>query len=401
MINLETITQNRLILLLMYLSTTYAFTGNIGIFYNIYVCTRYGMVLLVAIAAMLAIKRVSINRFKISIPIFLAAVSIIVICTFSICVTSNKKGTASQLFWLVSSIMFAWIFYKTESQKLLNVFLDGQIVIVIFQIVVAFLFPTACYARHISKIVFQGSFNHKNALAQQTVFGIIVCICVLHVVREKTAFLIGKIAFAGIGSLTLLMLTDSGTAKSCLLAVILTYFVVRVKRWGVNVPALFLAYTFCFIGSIFSQNPIVVYLLENVLGRDATLTGRLRIWKRVLQIVEMKPLFGYGFNSFWDYNPSLAASALGMGAHNGIFELLLQVGYVGTIFFILTLIWVGRKMRKKIKESNDNALFENLFMAMLLTYAIGERILVPFVYTTIMLLMIILKYADEARRKAK
>ena len=264
-----------------------------------------------------------------------------------------------------------------------------------------FLFPTACYARHISKIVFQGSFNHKNALAQQTVFGIIVCICVLHVVREKTAFLIGKIAFAGIGSLTLLMLTDSGTAKSCLLAVILTYFVVRVKRWGVNVPALFLAYTFCFIGSIFSQNPIVVYLLENVLGRDATLTGRLRIWKRVLQIVEMKPLFGYGFNSFWDYNPSLAASALGMGAHNGIFELLLQVGYVGTIFFILTLIWVGRKMRKKIKESNDNALFENLFMAMLLTYAIGERILVPFVYTTIMLLMIILKYADEARRKAK
>ncbi len=396
MISLETITRNRLMLIVMYLSTTYAFTGNIGIFHDIYVCIRYGMILLVATVILLTVRTMNINGFRISLPMFLLTTSIIAVCVISICVTSNKKGTIIQLFWLISSVLFSLVFYKTEPVKLLSVFLDGQIIIIIFQAITLLMFPSTCYSIHISEQVFRGSFYHKNALAQQMLFGIIVCICLLRTVKEKKTVLACKIIFSGIGSLILLILTDSGTAKACLIVIMLTYFIVIIKKWDINIPAFFIICTLCFLWGVFSGNKMLAYFLENILGRDATLTGRLRIWNRVLEIVKMKPLFGYGFNSFWDYNPSLAASALGMGAHNGLFELLLQVGYVGTVLFVLLLIWVGEKMKKQI---NDNALFENLFIAMLLTYALGERIVVPFVYTTIILLMIVIKYVDEVRKR--
>lgn len=394
MISIHEITKNRILLVLMYLCTTYAFTGQIGIIHTAYVILRYSMVMIVVIAGLFSVNRLNKAGYKISHKEFIWLVYVFYLCVSSILVTNNVKGTIMQVFWLLSSILFAWLFTLVEFNTLLWVFLDGQLVILFMQLITLAVFPGICYAHHDSGIVFQGSFYHKNALALQMVFGLIVCLCVF--LKRKDMKLshiqLIKLLVCAISSFVLLMATGSGTARTCIFTICITYLFCFILKRKINIVVVMSIFSALFIGFVFSQNTFIGEILENVLHRDATLTGRLRIWNIVLKIVKGRPFFGYGFNSFWEYNPELAEKALNMGAHNGFFELLLQIGYIGTFFLILLLIKLGNSMKQSLKHPSVETVFDYLFITMLLTYAIGERILVPFVYTTVILIYIIFKY---------
>jgi exopolysaccharide production protein ExoQ len=89
-------------------------------------------------------------------------------------------------------------------------------------------------------------------------------------------------------------------------------------------------------------------LLFEGLGRNATLSGRTEIWSLVLRSVAKRPLLGYGFYSFWQglkgesANTIVAAHWVFGYAHNGILEICLQLGLVGTGLFFLTLFQAMR-----------------------------------------------------------
>jgi exopolysaccharide production protein ExoQ len=106
------------------------------------------------------------------------------------------------------------------------------------------------------------------------------------------------------------------------------------------------------IGSI----PIVVVMVMNqdsildFLGKDPTLSGRTLIWPYVIDNISEKPVLGWGFAAFWSpLNPAsiqIADAIRGDSwyiwlipqAHNGMLELLLEIGFVGTSFFIF--LWI-------------------------------------------------------------
>lgn len=83
--------------------------------------------------------------------------------------------------------------------------------------------------------------------------------------------------------------------------------------------------------------------LLGVVGKDASLTGRLPVWKESVKAVLHQPLLGYGYNTFWD--PQLARTRyiwqlVGWptpGAHNGWLDLMLGVGIAATAIY--TLLW--------------------------------------------------------------
>ena len=81
--------------------------------------------------------------------------------------------------------------------------------------------------------------------------------------------------------------------------------------------------------------------LVGSLGRNATLTGRTKIWHQVLQ-VPINPLFGAGFESFWlgdrlDKIWTLRNQLLNE-AHNGYLEVYLNLGWVGVGLLTLVLL---------------------------------------------------------------
>lgn len=80
------------------------------------------------------------------------------------------------------------------------------------------------------------------------------------------------------------------------------------------------------------------------LGRNSTLTGRTAIWS-ILKTVPVNPVVGTGFDSFWlgkrlDYLWSFPILNGITEAHNGYFEMYLNLGLVGDLF-IAAFLWIG------------------------------------------------------------
>jgi exopolysaccharide production protein ExoQ len=89
-------------------------------------------------------------------------------------------------------------------------------------------------------------------------------------------------------------------------------------------------------------------LLFEGLGRNATLSGRTVIWGLLLRSIAKRPLLGYGFYAFWQGLRGESANAI-VGthwvfgyAHNGLLEICLQLGLVGTAIFFVTLFQAMR-----------------------------------------------------------
>jgi exopolysaccharide production protein ExoQ len=92
-------------------------------------------------------------------------------------------------------------------------------------------------------------------------------------------------------------------------------------------------------------------LLSYKLYGDSTFTGRTIIWDFVQQEIDLRPLLGWGYESFWLVPGSPALEAPGWvktmpNGHNGYYDTMLDLGYVGfaflLAFIIATLHGIGR-----------------------------------------------------------
>lgn len=84
-------------------------------------------------------------------------------------------------------------------------------------------------------------------------------------------------------------------------------------------------------------------LLE-AMGKDATLTGRVPLWRQVDPWILERPLLGYGYGAFWSDADPIAWqiwSHIGWKAphaHNGYRDLMLNFGLVGAAVFALAVL---------------------------------------------------------------
>ncbi len=79
-----------------------------------------------------------------------------------------------------------------------------------------------------------------------------------------------------------------------------------------------------------------------VFGKDATLSGRTLIWAEMLRNIELHPLLGVGFNSFW-HTPMADESIKRLGwfvpsGHNGYLDLWNTLGIVGLAMLAALLV---------------------------------------------------------------
>ncbi|MDP8935970.1 MAG: O-antigen ligase family protein, partial [Cyanobacteriota bacterium] len=98
-----------------------------------------------------------------------------------------------------------------------------------------------------------------------------------------------------------------------------------------------------------------VYIVDNLesivvggLGKDLTLTGRTEFWPQLIAAANQRPLFGYGFDGFFQQDligaetPAYFIYTPGgfqpRTAHNGPIAILLFFGYPGLILILLSLV---------------------------------------------------------------
>ncbi len=86
----------------------------------------------------------------------------------------------------------------------------------------------------------------------------------------------------------------------------------------------------------------------DLVGKDATLTGRTEIWRIAIRVIEQKPVLGYGYGT-----DVLKNFITWRHAHNGFIAMALQFGLVGGILLLVFLAQTGWKCYAVTKASSE------------------------------------------------
>jgi O-antigen ligase len=219
-------------------------------------------------------------------------------------------------------------------------------------------------------IEFRGIFPQKNALGQDMALGVLTG---LHGAQIKGGRRFSNICIVALCTIVAFM---SKSATSTLLIAVFFWLniLARIYLRGGSFRILSTFLTICCV-------PIVIFVMHSDLifelfGKDTTLTGRTILWQYVIDNITKKPLLGWGFYSFWlPGNPAtlqiyeeLRANNWVTGfianAHNGLLELLLEIGFLGTSVFIF--LWL-RNFIMAVKCMNGPAGQIGLSSVLLLT----------------------------------
>lgn len=196
-----------------------------------------------------------------------------------------------------------------------------------------------------TSILPRGIFPNKNVLGQVMAGGVLID---LHVMRIKGARLryiciLAACTFAAFKS-------ESATSMVAIAAFFLLDILGRLYLKGGSYRAISICLTSACV-LIFVFFLINETLIFELLGKDPSFTGRTLFWPYVIDNILKQPLLGWGYLGFWSpLNPnalqiSEAVTRPGdwqvftiANAHNGMLELLLEIGFLGTSFF--TFLWV-------------------------------------------------------------
>jgi O-antigen ligase len=204
----------------------------------------------------------------------------------------------------------------------------------------------------------KGIFSAKNYLGNMGVFFLTVAVSY----RGRTSFLrsvrVSQILFC------LIAIAFSRAATAYLLtAIYIVYFVIMKALHRLRKKDYFVVCTFLLVALSAAAVVIVTMpdLLFNLLGKDATLTGRTGIWSAALDSIAKRPLLGYGYQAFWlglegeSYRVILAVSWLLAQAQNGFIDVALEMGAAGLAIVLLVFGFAFRDAVVCLFRSRDDA----------------------------------------------
>jgi exopolysaccharide production protein ExoQ len=211
-------------------------------------------------------------------------------------------------------------------------------VIIILSLLMVMIIPsygTMAYGVHAGS--WRGIYTHKNWLGRvMNISGIVFLIMAMNNKRQQWVY------WLGLGcSFGLLLLSKSSSSIINCVTIFSIIPIYSIFRWRYLIMLPIIA-SVAMIGSsfLFWFNENSTTLLGSI-GKDATLTGRTDMWPHIIDMIAKQPWLGYGYNGFWNDWDSpgatvwYAAKWTAPNAHNGVLDLLLQLGLLGTIIFAI------------------------------------------------------------------
>jgi O-antigen ligase len=122
--------------------------------------------------------------------------------------------------------------------------------------------------------------------------------------------------------------------------------------------------------SVFVGGLVVGESVTAAVGREETLTGRSKLWARLLPLAMENPLIGHGIGGFWTHD--LAEQQNLNQAHNGYLDILLDYGFIGLLIFSLFLLSSCQKAHKELLNDYDWGNLWICFLVMSTIYTVAE-----------------------------
>jgi exopolysaccharide production protein ExoQ len=183
-----------------------------------------------------------------------------------------------------------------------------------------------------------GVYGQKNNLASAMVVGIIsaVLLAISSKGRRRWVYTAMTVLFVGLlfGSRSVTSLLAAGGV----VALIPLMLLMRSKRSALHTGlAIFLSSGL--VAIVVLALGINAQTIFDFLGRDSTLTGRTDVWQYVMSAIGDRPLFGWGYKTFWlpegPVQQYITSEWFPYHAHNGFLEAALDIGIVGTSVFVV------------------------------------------------------------------
>lgn len=150
---------------------------------------------------------------------------------------------------------------------------------------------------------------------------------------------------------------------------------VSLKIWALIAFTLFAVLMWCW-KPIMNWEP-VRFIMEDVLKKDVTLTGRLDIWNGVLQMFYKKPIFGHGLldnaqNLYFDtgYNHYM------VHAHSAFLQTLYEGGVLTLLAVLAVLVYTSSKI-KNIGNRRLTGIFSFFIFLFLINLEVDQFMMYP------------------------
>ncbi|WP_191089346.1 O-antigen ligase family protein [Microbacterium radiodurans] len=187
----------------------------------------------------------------------------------------------------------------------------------------------------------QGIFGNANSLAYIALLGLVVFGLQL-VTRDAARWPL--VAWLGVSAFCFWR-GSSATATMCALAIVIVIAVVLLMRRAPDAATRRVLYVVFVSFGVALVTTLWVFQDElfDVLGRSSDLSGRKEIWATVLERFAQSPLYGWGYSVPWvPTDPSFDGWIVDRGvsvmqAHSTWFDVAMQLGLVGVVFFAVAL----------------------------------------------------------------
>ena len=162
------------------------------------------------------------------------------------------------------------------------------------------------------------------------------------VVFEKRAT-VRRLAIASTGLLILASHSSTGLATMGVL-VAFGWWIKRYGRRPVSRRAGYVLSSAVATCVLLVLGIISIPLLTEVVGKDATFSGRTKIWSASWWAIEREPWHGYGLGGLFNSSTPITEAIIERvgfkvpHAHNGVLQLVLELGVIGLVLFLIYLI---------------------------------------------------------------
>ena len=217
----------------------------------------------------------------------------------------------------------------------------------------------AQYGSALVDIGYEGYFSGKNLLGE---FAAIALLLSIHeLLYPGLRRVLGSVVAAMV--IVLLLLSSSKTALGLvILAPLLAGLAMVLARTiRVSTATILVSIVLAYI-VVSSLIGFTTERLAYMLTGDSSFTGRTTIWFFAESEIARSPLVGWGYQSFWLAGPDAPSVVDAPGwvknmpnAHNGYYDTILELGYVGLafllVFLVSTLHVIGRVAERDTKRA--------------------------------------------------